>query len=60
MPLPDRLTLISQKNRKYTTEKWQVLTPRYLPDATLYKQLLFALRYEDVIQVYSSTLNYEP
>ena len=48
MPLPDRLTLISQKNRKYTTEKWQVLTPRYLPDDTLYKQLLFALRYEGV------------
>jgi len=48
MPLPNRLSLISPKKRQYTTEHWQVLTSRHEPEDTLYKQLVFALRYEGI------------
>lgn len=48
VPIPEVLSLISTKNRQYTTEQWQVYTSRYLPDDNLYKQLVFALKYEGV------------
>ena len=48
MPLPFQLTLISPKKRKYTSEKWQVLTSRHEPEDSLYKQLVFALKYEGI------------
>lgn len=48
VPVPERLSLISQKDRKYQTEEWKVFTPRYQPDETLFKQLVFALKYEGV------------
>jgi len=48
VPIPEVLSLISFRNRRYTSEHWQVFTPRYLPDETLYKQLLFALKYEGI------------
>ena len=48
VPIPQKLSLISFKNRKYITENWQVFTQRHLPEDTLYKQILFALRYEGV------------
>lgn len=48
VPTPDYLTLISLKNRKYKTEDFQVLTPRYQPKETLYHQLVFALKYEGI------------
>lgn len=48
VPIPNVLALISNKNRKYKTEQWQVLTPRYEPKDTLYDQLVFALKYEGV------------
>ena len=48
VPIPERLSLISQKKRMYKTEEWQVFTPRHQPDETLYKQLVFALKYEGV------------
>jgi len=48
VPIPERLSLISQKERKYKTEEWQVFTPRYKPDDTLFKQLVFALKYEGI------------
>ncbi len=47
-PVPELLSLISAKNRQYTTEHWQVFTSRHQPDDTLYKQLVFALKYEGV------------
>ncbi|MFW5774130.1 MAG: hypothetical protein ACOCWD_05540 [Tangfeifania sp.] len=40
--------MISQKDRRYQKEEWQVFTPRYKPDDTLFKQLVFALKYEGV------------
>lgn len=48
MPLPNQLALISSKKRQYTTENWQVLTSRHEPEDTLYKQLIFALKYEGI------------
>jgi len=48
VPIPSQLALISLKKRKYTTEHWRVLTPRHRPEETLYKQLVFALKYEGV------------
>ncbi|SFF19160.1 Fic family protein [Sunxiuqinia elliptica] len=48
VPIPFGLSLISLKDRKYQTENWQIFTPRYNPDSTLYKQLVFALKYEGV------------
>jgi len=48
MPLPHQLALISPKKRQYATDQWQVLTSRHKPEDTLYKQLVFALKYEGV------------
>jgi len=48
MPLPNRLTLISTKKRQYKNEQWQVFTSRYEPEDTLYKHLIFAIKYEGV------------
>ncbi|MFY7666222.1 Fic family protein [Flavobacterium sp.] len=46
MPLPSKLALISTKNRRYANNHWLVLTPRHAPEDNLYKQLVFALKYE--------------
>lgn len=48
VPLPETLTIISDKKRKYNNENWEVLTPRHLPEDTLYKQLVFAIKYEGI------------
>lgn len=48
VPVPDVLALISTKKRKYKTDEWQVFTSRYLPEDSLYKQLVFALKYEGI------------
>ena len=48
IPYPNKLALISLKNRKYSNDQWIVLTPRYNPEDTLYKQLIFALKYEGI------------
>ncbi len=46
--LPRTISLISSHNRHYEKDDWQVFGPRYLPTDTLYKHLVFALRYEGV------------
>lgn len=48
IPTPDVISMISQKNRRYTRDNWNVFTPRYQPEDTLYHHLVFALRYEGV------------
>lgn len=48
VPLPDVLSLISPKKRQYIRDEWQVFTSRHLPEDTLYKQLVFALKYEGI------------
>ena len=48
IPIPNVLSLISTKNRKYEKNGWMVFTPKHQPDDTLYKQLVFALKYEGI------------
>lgn len=48
MPIPDTISLICEKNKKYETLGWRVFTPKYKPEETLYKQLVFSLKYEGV------------
>lgn len=48
VPIPAIIALISDKNKKYTVKGWQVLTPKYQPEESLYKQLVFALKYEGI------------
>lgn len=46
--IPDKLALISSKTRQYKTDQWIVLTPRHTPEDSLYKQLIFAIKYEGI------------
>jgi len=48
IPLPNQLALISEKNRQYITDNWRIFTPRHKPNESLYKQLIFAIRYEGI------------
>lgn len=48
VPTPDSIALISDKNKKYEVEGWKVFTPKHKPEESLYKQLVFALKYEGV------------
>ena len=48
IPFPERLTLISEKTRRYNTKEWQVFTPRHQPQNTLYSHLVFAIKYEGI------------
>jgi hypothetical protein len=48
LPIPDVLAMISDKNKKYEVEGWKVFTPRHKPQESLYKHLVFALKYEGI------------
>ncbi|MCC7025492.1 MAG: Fic family protein [Saprospiraceae bacterium] len=48
VPIPDIVVVISEKNKKYELNGWKVFTPKYKPEESLYKQLVFALKYEGV------------
>lgn len=56
VPMPKTISLVSKQNKNYLTETWQVFPNRYLPEdnlelteiEALYKQLIFALKYEGV------------
>lgn len=48
VPLPDRISIISERHRKYRTTQWDVFTLRYKPTDDLAGHLVFALKYEGV------------
>ena len=48
VPIPFSIALISEKNRKYEIPGWKVFTPKYKPEESLYKHLIFALKYEGI------------
>ncbi|HDH49799.1 MAG TPA: Fic family protein [Nitrospirae bacterium] len=48
VPMPHHIALISKKTRRYEKDGWKVFTPRHQPEDSLYKQLVFALKYEGV------------
>jgi hypothetical protein len=48
VPTPKTIALISDKNKKYEVDGWRVFTPKHKPEETVYKQLVFALKYEGI------------
>lgn len=46
--MPVQLALISSKKRQYETDDWKIFTSRHQPEDTLYKHLVFALKYEGI------------
>ena len=56
IPIPDQIAMVCSRNKKYETDQWQVFPDKYLPEdklevteiEALYRQLVFALKYEGV------------
>ncbi|MBX9805608.1 MAG: Fic family protein [Alphaproteobacteria bacterium] len=48
IPLPEKLSFISQKQQRYETDQWAAFTPRHQPSHSLSGYLTFALKYEGV------------
>lgn len=48
VPIPTTLALISNKRRAYRVDGWKVFSSRNAIEDTLYKHLVFALKYEGV------------
>ena len=48
MPMPERLALVSYKNRQYKNKQWQFFTFRHQPDDDLYSHLVYAIKYEGI------------
>ena len=56
IPLPVQISMICSRNKKYETDQWRVFPDKYLPEdnaknteiEALYRQLVFALKYEGV------------
>jgi hypothetical protein len=48
VPIPTKLSFVSSKNRRFESDEWKVFPVKYLPDENLYKQIIFALKYEGV------------
>jgi len=48
MPYPEIISLVCEKNTKYKNERWQVFPGVYLLEDTIFKHIVFALKYEGV------------
>lgn len=56
IPIPDQISMVCSRNKKYETDQWKVFPDKYLPEdnseteeiTALYRQLVFALKYEGV------------
>jgi hypothetical protein len=48
VPFPNFLSIITEKSKKYHIEDWKVFPTSYQPEETLYKQLVFAVKYEGI------------
>lgn len=46
--IPQNLSLISEKHKKYSVYGWNVFTKKHKPADTLYNHLVFALKYEGI------------
>ncbi|HAH22663.1 MAG TPA: cell filamentation protein Fic [Prolixibacteraceae bacterium] len=70
IPLPESIALVCNQSKKYQTQEWNIFPLIYLPVISeqvteieaLYKQLVFALKYEGVnLLVFSSLIkHYKP
>lgn len=62
--MPNQITLVCNQNKKYQNEQWQVFPKSYLPEdhseiteiEALFRQLVFALKYEGVNLLFFSAL----
>ncbi len=45
---PAKLCIISKKNKRYSTDQWEIFTPRYEVEKKLSAHLTFALRYQGI------------
>ena len=56
IPISDQISMVCSRNKKYETDQWKVFPDKYLPEdnsetteiEALYRQLVFALKYEGV------------
>jgi len=56
IPIPDQISMVCSRNKKYENAQWKVFPDKYLPEdnletteiEALYRQLVFALKYEGV------------
>lgn len=48
VPLPDCLSAIGAKHKKYEKGQWRIFTPRHAPEDSLYGHLTFALKHEGI------------
>ncbi|MEA3288354.1 MAG: Fic family protein [Candidatus Marinimicrobia bacterium] len=48
VPIPDIVSIISKKNKRYEEDGWKVFTPKHQPEDSLYHHLVFALKYEGI------------
>ncbi|MFT5779998.1 MAG: hypothetical protein ACI837_002959, partial [Crocinitomicaceae bacterium] len=56
IPIPDQISMVCSRNKKYENDQWKVFPDKYLPEDnpeteeidSLYRQLVFALKYEGV------------
>ncbi len=48
VPLPDTLSIVTEKHQRYNTDQWQVFTIRHKPKDDHKSHLVFALKYEPI------------
>ncbi len=48
VPLPDKLSVIGTPKGDYDKTAWKIFSSKYNPENTLYKHLVFSLKYEGV------------
>ncbi len=48
LPLPNVISIVSYKHKKYESGRWKVFGTKYLPEDSLYKQLIFHLKHEGI------------
>lgn len=48
VPIPYKIALTGNKSKRYETENWMVFPKVYKPEENLYKQLVFAIKYEGI------------
>lgn len=47
-PLPEVLSMCTQKHKRYSKEEWEVYTKRHIPNPDVRSQIKFALKYEGI------------
>lgn len=48
VPIPDIVSFISEKHKKYSIDNWKIYTIRHKPDESIMGHLTFALKYEGI------------